>query len=155
MAIVGGSIIRQSSAAVCILAALLLGGGCGGSSKPATKPVDTSSVKGLCPTVLEVHRRYTNAANAMSLRFEDKRLVAATLKAIEELRLRVGQLSRVASERQRSQLAPLSTALLNQLLTIKAIVQHDTKTAAKYGNSINAPLRRGTANLLAICSHAG
>jgi hypothetical protein len=147
---------RHLSAALCATAILALAGcGGGGKSGVTTKPVDTSSAKGLCPTVLEAQRKYTAAAAAMGLQFEKKRLVAPAVKSLEALRLRLGELQRVVSERQRRTLAPLAVALADQLLTIQALAQHDVKTAAKYGNSINVPLRRGMIDLRKICSNPG
>jgi hypothetical protein len=146
---------RHPIAAICVGLTSVVLAGCGGGSKPVvtTKPVDTSSAKTLCPTVLEAQKRYTAATTAMGLQFENKRVVDPAVKSLEELRLRVGQLERVASERQRRLIAPLSVALTNQLLTIRALQQHDVKTAAKYGNSINVPLRRGLAAVRTICAH--
>lgn len=142
---------RHLSAVVCAIAIVALAG-CGGGK---TQPAETAAAMRLCPEVLEAQKQYTAATDAMSLQFKNKPLVASAVKSIEALQARLGQLQPAVSEVQRRRLAPLAVALAHQLLTIHALTRHDLKTVAKYGNSINVPLRRGMVDLRKICSSSG
>jgi hypothetical protein len=139
---------RHLIVATCIAAALTLFAGCGGGGKT----VDTTSAKTLCPAVTEAQQQYKKAIDAMGLQFENKALETRTLTALEALLLRVRQLMPVATAQEQGELALLATALSNQQKTLKALERHDLAEAAKYGNSINDPLRIGLVDLRKICS---
>jgi hypothetical protein len=145
---------RCPIAGICVAVAVALLAGCGGSNKPVakTEPAGATGAKTLCRAVLEAQKQYTAATNAMGLQFENKPLESRARRALETMLLRVRQLRRVAPASQQRALAPLGVALSNQLKTFIALEQRDLKTAARYGNSINVPLRRGMADLRKICA---
>jgi hypothetical protein len=139
---------RRLIAAMCTaLGCIGFLGGCGGGSSS----VDTTSTASLCPAVLSAQARYAAATGAMGLQFENLVLETRARKTLEALLLRVEQLQGVAGESQRDKLASLALALSNQLKTFRAFEEHDRQAASQYGNSINAPLRHGLADLRTIC----
>lgn len=146
---------RYPIAGVCAALAVVLLAGCGGSNKPVanTEPAGATGAKTLCPAVLEAQKQYTAATNAMGLQFKNKPLESRARRALETMLLRVRQLRRVTPASRQRALASLGVALSNQLKTFIALEQRDFKTAAKYGNSVNVPLRRGMADLRKICAH--
>jgi hypothetical protein len=140
----------------CAIGAMLVAAGCGGSgSDGATSATNSASTKRLCPTVLAAEKHYTAATTAMSLRFYDKPLETRARKATEALLPKAEELQRASAGSQKDELQPLVTALSNQLKTLKGFEKHDLAAIAKYGNSVNVPLRQGLKNLRAICGSGG
>ena len=140
--------MRYSIVASCMVVGSVGALGCGGGSSS----VDTTSAAGLCPTVLAAQTRYLEATGAMGLQFENLPLESRARKALETFLRRVEQLAPLTSASQQRQLTPFIAALSNQLKTFEAMEQHDLERANKYGNQVNAPLRRGLADLRTICS---
>jgi hypothetical protein len=151
MSAMEGSMSRRAIAAVCSTCSILvLLVGCGGSSSK----VDTTSAKGLCPSVSSALKEYTAAATAMSIQFSNKKLVHRTLQTAEALSPRVVELERVSVGRDKRQLAPLTQALASQQKVLAAVERGNFAEARKYGGGIDIPLAKGLKDLRAICAHA-
>jgi hypothetical protein len=136
------------------ISAMFLAVGCGGGSG-SSSATNKSSAKRLCPTVLAAEKRYSAATAAMSLRFYNKPLEIRARKATEALLPKVEGLQRASAGSQKDKLQPLVTALSNQVKTLEGFEKHDLAAVAKYGNSVNVPLRQGLTNLQKICGSAG
>jgi hypothetical protein len=150
-----GKLVRRAIAvSSCAASIMALVSGCGGASS-SDSATNRASAKRLCPTVLAAEKRYTAATTAMSVRFYDKPLETRARRAIEALVPKVEELQRASVASQRSKLVPLVFALSNQLKTLKGFEKHDLAQVAKYGNSVNVPLRQGMKNLRAICGPGG